>query len=130
VIVIDTHVWIWWVDDHPRLKRLVRDRIDGEVDVRVSAISLLEIATAVSLNRLSLRPSPQHWLAIAQAAEQIRIEPLTDSLCLDSVNLPGEFHRDPADRLIVALARHLQAELITADHKILTYPEVRTSAAE
>ena len=80
MIVIDTHVWIWWVDDDPRLKRIVRDRIDAEVDVRVSAISLLEIATAISLNRLSLRPSPQHWLSVAQAAEQIRVEPLTDAL--------------------------------------------------
>ena len=130
MIVLDTHVWVWWVDDHPRLNRSVRDRIDAEADVRVSAISLLEIATAVSLNRLSLRPSPRHWLALAQTAEQIRVEPLTDVLCLDSCNLPGNFHRDPADRLIVALARSLNAELITADTKILEYAEVRTVPAE
>ena len=129
VIVIDTHVWIWWVDDHPRLKREVRDRIDAESDVRVSAIPLLEIATAVSLNRLTLRPSPQHWLSIAQTAEQIRLEPLTDALCLESVRLPGEFHRDPADRIIVALARTLDGELVTADDKILRYSGVRTVAA-
>jgi PIN domain nuclease of toxin-antitoxin system len=130
VIVLDTHVWIWWVDDNPRLKRSVRDQIDSEDDARVSAISLLEIATAVSLNRLALRPSARHWLTIAQSAQQIRIEPLTDILCLDSANLPGEFHRDPADRLIVALARNLAAPLLTADGKILRYPEVQTVAAE
>lgn len=129
MIVIDTHVWIWWVDDHPRLKRSVRDRVDAESDVRVSAISLLEIATAVSLNRLTLRPSAQHWLSIAQTAEQIHVEPLTDAVCLESVNLPGDFHRDPADRLIVALARTLDAELITADGKILNYSGVRSSNA-
>jgi PIN domain nuclease of toxin-antitoxin system len=130
VIVLDTHVWIWWVDDHPRPKPEVRDRIDTERDVRVSAISLLEIATAVSLNRLSLRPTVKAWLGVAQGAEQIRIEPLTDTLCLDSVNLPGDFHRDPADRLIVALARGLTAELITADDKILKYAEVLTVRAD
>jgi PIN domain nuclease of toxin-antitoxin system len=130
VIVLDTHVWIWWVDDHPRLNRTVRDRIDADNDVRVSAISLLEIATAVSLNRLTLRPSAQHWLEIAQTAQSIRIEPLTDLLCLESVSLPGNFHRDPADRLIVALARRLGSELATADSKILGYSEVRTLAAE
>jgi PIN domain nuclease of toxin-antitoxin system len=48
VIVLDTHVWVWWVDDHPRLNREVRDQIDREADVRVCAISLLEIATAES----------------------------------------------------------------------------------
>jgi PIN domain nuclease of toxin-antitoxin system len=59
----------------------------------------------------------------------VRIEPLTAEICLESVNLPGEFHRDPADRLIVALARSLNAELVTADAKILHYGAVRTIAA-
>jgi PIN domain nuclease of toxin-antitoxin system len=130
VIVIDTHVWIWWADDDARLRRQVRDQIDGESDVRVSAISLLEIATAASLGRLQIRPSTRAWLEVAQRAEQIRVEPLTDSVCLESVALPGEFHRDPADRLIVALARLLDAPLVTADNRILAYPSVRTVAAE
>jgi PIN domain nuclease of toxin-antitoxin system len=130
VIVLDTHVWIWWVDDHPRLNRAVRDRIDRENDVRISAISLLEIATAATLNRLVLKPSTRYWLQVAQAAEQIRIEPLSDDVCLESVSLPGEFHRDPADRLIVALARTLNVPLITADQRILSYPSVTTINAE
>jgi PIN domain nuclease of toxin-antitoxin system len=130
VIVLDTHVWIWWVDDSSRLKRAVRDQIDAESDVRVSAISLLEIATAVSSARLTLKPSAQQWLEVAQAAEQLRIEPITAELCLDSVALPGDFHRDPADRLIVALARKLDVQLVTADRKILAYTSVATIAAE
>lgn len=96
MIVLDTHAWIWWVDDHPRLNPSVRDRIDLEDDVRICAISLLEISTAVSLGRLAL---------------------------------PGGFHRDPADRLIVALARLLDAPLVTADQKILAYPSVVTIEA-
>ena len=130
MIVLDTHVWIWWVDDHPRLKRSVRDRIDSESDVRVSGVSLLEIATAVSLSRLTLKPSARHWLEIAQSAQQIRVEPLSAELCMDSVSLPGEFHRDPADRLIVALARKLDVNLVTADRRILAYSSVATIAAE
>ncbi|MGN6628016.1 MAG: type II toxin-antitoxin system VapC family toxin, partial [Tepidisphaeraceae bacterium] len=97
------------MDDHHRLRPAIRDQIDSEADVRVCAISLLEIATAVSLGRLVLRPNAMLWLELAQAAEQIRIEPLTDALCLASTSLPGDFHRDPADRLIVALARQLGA---------------------
>lgn len=130
MIVLDTHAWTWWVDDHARLKRSVPDRVDAEGDVRVCAISLLKVATAVSLGRLVLRPSVQLWLQIAQAAEQVRIELLTDQLCLQSTTLPGAIHRDPADRLIVALARKLDVELLTADHKLLEDPDVKTLAAE
>lgn len=129
VIVIDTHVWLWWMNDDAKLKAAIRDRIDNETDVRVSAISLFELATAASLNRVTLNPSPREWLAAAQAPKQIRIEPLTDSVCLESTSLPGSFHRDPADRLIVALARLLNAELITADGKILAYEHVQAIAA-
>lgn len=129
MIVIDPHVWICWIDDDPKLKPAIRNMIDAHSDVRVSAISLLEIATAVSLNRLVLKPSAAHWMKIAQTPEQIHIEHLTDEICLESVNLPGEFHRNPADRLIVALARLLDADLITADRKILSYDAVRTIMA-
>jgi len=130
VIVLDTHVWIWWADDHPRLRRDVRDRIDAENDVRVSAISLLEIATANAVGRLILKPSVDRWLDIAQRAESVRIERLTADLCLESVRLPGEFHRDPADRLIVALARKRNCPLITSDSRILDYAHVSTIRAE
>ena len=130
MIVLDTHAWIWWLDDHPRLRRDVRDRIDSEDDVRVCAISLLEIATAVSLGRLALRPHVDSWLETAQSVAQLRIEPLTAALCLESVRLPGEIHRDPADRLIVALSRNLNAPLVTADGKLLSYPHVQCISAE
>lgn len=130
MIVLDTHAWIWWVDDHPRLRRSVRDQIDSENDVRVCATSLLEIATAVSLGRLALRASVRYHLQIAQSAEQARIERLTDALCLRSASLPGAFHRDPADRLVVALARTFDAELVTADFRIPGYSHVKTLAAE
>ncbi len=129
MIVLDTHVWIWWVDDHHRLKPSIRDRIDTEGDVRICAISLLKISMAVSLGCLRLRPSVRSWLEVAQSAEQIRVEPLTDALCLESTALPGEFHCDPADRLIVALARLLDVPLITADQKTLDYPSVAAIAA-
>ena len=130
MIVLDTHAWIWWVDDHPRLKRSVRDRIDLEADVRISAISLLEVATAASLGHLVLKSSTRDWLKTAQAPMQLSVEPLTGSLCMDSVELPGAFHRDPADRLIVALARQLNAQLVTADKRILAYTSVSSIAAE
>jgi PIN domain nuclease of toxin-antitoxin system len=77
-----------------------------------------------------LRPSAEHWLDVATTAEQVIIEPLSTSLCLESTRLPGEFHRDPADRLIVALARQLNVPLVTADAKLLSYGHVQSVAAE
>jgi len=122
VIVLDTHIWIWWVDENPRLRPEVRERLDAEGELWVCAIPLLEIATAVSVNRLILHPSADRWMEIALTAASVRIEPLSASLCLESTRLPGQFHRDPADRLIVALARRHDAALCTADGKLLAYP--------
>ncbi len=113
-----------------RLKQDIRARIDLENDVRVSATSLLEISQAPSLGRLPLLPTPERWLDIAQAVTQVHVEPLTGPVCLASTTLPGDFHRDPADRLIVALARSLDAELVTSDGKIFRYSHVRTIRAD
>ena len=70
MIVIDTHAWVWWIDDHPRLRRTVRDQLDDETDVRVSAISMLEIATTASLGRLRLLPSADTWMSVAGSIRQ------------------------------------------------------------
>lgn len=130
MIILDTHAWIWWVDNHSRLRGEVRKLLDRETDVRISAISLLEIATAVSLNRLVLKPNTKEWLRAAQSLQQLQVEPITDEVCIESVSLPGIFHKDPADRLIVALARLRSAPLVTADRKILDYRGVETIPAE
>jgi len=130
MIVLDTHAWIWWVDNNPRLSREVRDRINSDDDLRVSAISLWEIATLNALHRLALRPSVDHWFEVAQSAASLRVEPLSAAICLESVRLPGEIHGDPADRLIVALARQIAAPLCTADRKLLAYPHVNCINAE
>lgn len=52
--------------------------------------------------------------------------PVDNATAIHSVRLPGQFHKDPADRMIVALARHLSLQLVTADEKILRYPHVKT----
>ena len=54
MVVNDTHVWLWWMNHHPRLRPVVRDLLDAEKDVRVSATSLMEVALAVAAGRLDL----------------------------------------------------------------------------
>lgn len=76
--------------------------------------------------RLVLTMELDQWLATVKSIEPVRVASLSDQVAIDSTRLPGEFHKDPADRFIVALARHLNAPLLTADRKIRDYPHVRT----
>lgn len=60
------------------------------------------------------------------AIEGVRFVPIDNEVAIQSVRLPGEFHPDPADRMIVALARRLSTVLITGDAKIQAYKHVKT----
>jgi PIN domain nuclease of toxin-antitoxin system len=131
VIVIDTHIWIWWVHDHPDLRPWMRQRlIQHEADgIGVSAISCWEIARLVSGGRLDVGRPIEEWLAAGLAYPGVQLIDLSPEISIDSNYLPGEFHKDPADRIIVATARVCGCELLTADQKILDYPEVRVARA-
>jgi PIN domain nuclease of toxin-antitoxin system len=65
-------------------------------------------------------------LATAQEIDGLRFEPIDIAVSIESTRLPGAFHKDPADRMIVALARHLNAPLVTADRKLQAYKHVAT----
>jgi PIN domain nuclease of toxin-antitoxin system len=94
--------------------------------VLVSAISAWEIAMLVHRGRLTLAIGVADWLATVERVDPVRFVPVDNGLAAHSVALPGEFHRDPADRLIVATARRHAVPLVTADEKIHAYPHVRT----
>jgi PIN domain nuclease of toxin-antitoxin system len=127
MIVLDTHIWIWWVDQSPRLTAPQRAWIDQHQPngLGVSIISCWEVAKAVESGRLGLSLPVQDWLETAIAYPNIQLLPLTLPIIIESTNLPG-FHRDPGDQLIVATTRIYQTSLLTADAKILAYPQVIT----
>ena len=130
MIVLDTHVLVWWLStDRSRISTLVADRIIRELasgEVIVSSITAWEIAMLVAKNKLDLSVDILTWLDIAGQLEGLRFVPVDTVVAAKSNMLPGEFHADPADRIIVALARELGAALVTADEKIRRYPHVRT----
>ena len=66
------------------------------------------------------------WLATIAAIDGVRFVPVDNEVAMESVKLPGEFHADPADRMITALARHYSASLVTADDRIRAYKHVKT----
>lgn len=130
LIVLDTHVLVWWVSGGRALSRAAARRIEKHATVEggilVSSISAWEIAMLVSGNRLILSMDVDAWLAEIARIPAVAFVPVDNAIAVKSASLPGQFHKDPADRMIVALARHLSLELITADEKILHYAHVKT----
>lgn len=94
--------------------------------VGVSAISCWEIAKLVEYGRLELPVSLDEWFDQALDYPGVQLLALTPEIAIESARLPGEFHRDPADQLIVATARVYGCPLVTSDEKIVNYPHVTT----
>ncbi|MGH1394622.1 MAG: type II toxin-antitoxin system VapC family toxin [Trichormus sp.] len=129
MILLDTHVWLWWLHTPEQLSERNRTRLtigENQNAVLVSAISVWEIAVKHSGGKLPLPLSLNEWFALAKTRPGIIIEPLDPLDALASTQLPGDFHKDPADRIIVAIAYRRNIELMTCDQKILNYPHVKT----
>jgi PIN domain nuclease of toxin-antitoxin system len=129
MVVIDTHVWLWWLHDPSRLSPLARTNLFSEEKqgiIVISAISVWEIAVKLQLGKLTLPMDIHTWYEKAASYPGIRIEPATPRDSIESTLLPGDFHKDPADRLIITLARRHGVSLITRDQAIIDYPHVET----
>jgi PIN domain nuclease of toxin-antitoxin system len=123
-LVLDTHVLVWLVAGDERLRPAARQHIESGAAAQqlwVSAITPWEIGMLVAKGRLALDRDVMEWVQAALALPGIRLAPLDAAVAVASTRLPGELHADPADRLIVATARHLGATLITADAALLGY---------
>ena len=131
MIVLDTHALVWWVNGSAELSdragRTIRKALRAGDPLLVSAISAWEIAMLVRKGRLALTMDVTAWLGTIATIEGLRFVPLDNETAVQSVELPGEFHADPADRVIVALARRHSAPLLTADQRLHAYPHVKTS---
>ncbi|WP_334118933.1 type II toxin-antitoxin system VapC family toxin [Limnobacter sp.] len=130
MIAIDTHVLIWLATgarqmiSKKAMKRITEELQNGEI--WVSAISAWEITMLAERERLVLSLDVESWLSKINEIDAIRFQPVNNKIAIESVRLPGEFHKDPADRMIVATARTMGLALITADEKIQAYPHVNT----
>ena len=128
MIVLDTHIWIWWVHGDEKLSAQQTQwlRENEEQGLGVSIISCWEVAKLVEYDRLTLPCPVAEWLDQALGYPGISLLELTPRIVVESTQLPEEFHKDPADQLIVASARILDCPLLTADARILNYPHVST----
>ena len=127
MIVLDTHIWVWCVHNDAQLTNKHREFIQGHEDtgLGVSVFSCWEVAKLVELKRLTLHCSIGEWLETSLHYPGVELLALTPEIVVESTRLPGEFHRDPADQIIVATARIYDSPLLTVDDKILKYPHVK-----
>jgi PIN domain nuclease of toxin-antitoxin system len=129
VIVLDTHVLLWWINDPATLSRPAIIAIDKAVKLRsvhVSCISSWEIALLVERGRLRLALDVRDWLCRCEALPFLTFVPVSNAIAVESVRLPDFPHADPADRIIAATALSLGAALVTKDDKLQNYPHVKT----
>lgn len=126
MIVLDTHIWIWWVDCSPQLTTQQQDWIEKykSEGLGVSIISCWEVAKLVENGRLKLQCPVEEWIEQALAYPGVQLLQLTPRIVVESTQLPGDFHRDPADQLIVATARVWGCPLLTVDERVLNYLHV------
>lgn len=129
MIVLDTHALIWWVNGDPLLSQPAEDAIAAELssgEILVSSITAWEIAMLVARDRIALSMDVAEWLNVVDEIDAIRFVHIDNEIAVKSVELPGEFHKDPADRMIVATARKFAVPIVTADEKIRVYHHVKT----
>lgn len=129
MIVLDTHVLLWWVNGSTTLSKPAKKAIDGAVgsnSVHVSCICSWEIALLVERGRLQLALDVRDWLYRCEALPFLTFVPVSNAIAVESVRLPDFPHADPADRIIAATALSLGAGLVTKDEKLRHYPHLKT----
>ena len=129
MILLDTHALVWWVNGGPalssRAQRAIRASLaDGPAGV--SAISAFEIATAVRRGRLDLGVAAEQWLRDVAILPDLSFLPVTPDIARIAGSFDTTMPGDPADRLIAATALSLGVPLVTADHRLRGYPNLKT----
>jgi PIN domain nuclease of toxin-antitoxin system len=123
LVVLDTHVWVWWASQDERLPAVLRERIDAAAHVAVSAVSVYELVQAVGRGRLRLTLALDDWLESATVEAKAEIIPVDVRIAKRAAGLP-QVHGDPLDRLIIATVLEHGGQLVSQDGKFSGYPEL------
>jgi PIN domain nuclease of toxin-antitoxin system len=127
ILLLDTHVLVWAVEDPGKLGSKTKRMLTTRTHERwISAISVLEIARLYEAGQITLSIDLRQWIDGAVRDLRARLIVVDALAALEAYSLPAVFHRDPADRILVACARLHNATLITADERILRYDHVRS----
>lgn len=127
--LLDTHTWIWWHMRPDRLSKRAKEVVadaESAAVLLLSTISLWEFCKLIEKAKLGISCDPETWMEEALDMPRLSIVPLSPRIVYRSTVLPPPFHSDPADQIIVATAREENATVITKDHRIREYTQVRT----
>ncbi len=127
--LLDTHTWIWWNMHPENLSKKVKSKIinvNEYNEMLLSVISVWEFCKLLEKNRLAITCDSEEWIKEAIDIPKLRLVPLTPTIAYKSTVLPGQFHDDPADQIIVATAREENATILTKDRRILDYNHIKS----
>jgi PIN domain nuclease of toxin-antitoxin system len=122
LLLLDTHVLLWLVSGDARLGDEANRAIESAAHSRgvlVSAITPWEVGLLAGKKKIELHQDALEWIRAVLMKPGMGLAPLEPEIAVRSTCLPFEMHADPADRILVATARHLGATLVTADKKLL-----------
>jgi PIN domain nuclease of toxin-antitoxin system len=129
MIVLDTHAWVWLVNDPRQLSpsaRRVTEQAMARNAIYISSISAWEVALLSASGRIELTIDIQDWIAGSEVLPFVNFVPVDNSIFVRSVLLPGPLHNDPADRIIIATALTKGMPVVTKDEKIRKYSKVKS----
>lgn len=130
MIILDTHALIWFASDPAKLSKVALKAIETEIQAKtpifISSISIWEICQLVQKKRIDFSIPLDQLIDTLNQTKEYKFISIDNKIAYESCVLPGQFHADPADRIIVATARVLGAKLVTKDQKIRRYKHVQS----
>ena len=127
-ILLDTHAWIWLFEKSPELTAEIVEKINRwgkQGEVYISAISVWELSVLTVKGRIVLNKPIRDWVEESFRQPGVNLVELSPQIAIESNFLPGDFHGDPADRIICATARLNDLVLFTRDKKIIKYSQAK-----
>ena len=129
-LLLDTHVWFWALESPDKIGRKCRASLESTENVLVVAtISTVELGQLVSTEKIRFKSTLESWVRRGTESLGMRATELSHAIALLAYSLPGVFHKDPADRILVATAIHHGYTIVSANERILAYPHVMSMNA-
>jgi PIN domain nuclease of toxin-antitoxin system len=126
-LLLDTHVWVWSQNEPSKLgKKTARYLLEPGRKLYISTISTLEIARLIAAGKIVSKGDLAEWVNIALESLLAETIEISHDIAMGAYALPGDFHKDPADRILVSTARLRGLTIVTADERIFSYRHVRS----